>query len=87
MLRNLEGKLRAEDAWEIVGVLPGQRTQHHNERLGEAMRELGWTRKKLRFGGPAEWCYVRGESHKQIELHRDYGDQLEARPEDWKPPF
>jgi predicted P-loop ATPase len=64
-LQGMVGKLRAAEVWEIVGVLPGQRTQDHNARLGEAMRALGWRRTKLRFGGGPEWCYVRGTKDEQ----------------------
>ncbi|HEX8341978.1 MAG TPA: VapE domain-containing protein [Tepidisphaeraceae bacterium] len=58
---DLNGKLRAEDVWTILGVPPGQRTQDQNGRLGAAMKTNGWERKKLRFGGKPEYCYVRGE--------------------------
>lgn len=61
VLRGLEGKIKAEDAWSILGIPTGHRTQELNARLGEAMRSLGWKRKKLRFGGTnPEWAYVRG---------------------------
>jgi hypothetical protein len=59
-LGDLKGKFRATDAWEIVGVPKDRRTQQDNVRLGEVMRELGWARKQLRFGGNPEGCYVRG---------------------------
>ncbi len=71
------GKLQAEDAWRIVGVVAGHRTQDHNLRLGEALRELGWTRTKRRFGGDPEWCYVRGDKHEQGQAI-----QLELDPDD-----
>ncbi|MFN3275072.1 MAG: VapE domain-containing protein [Paracoccus sp. (in: a-proteobacteria)] len=58
------GRVRAEDAWRIVGRLPGQRTQDDNERLGDAMRRLDFHRTKRRFGLPhPEWCYVRGDGN------------------------
>ncbi|KWV95941.1 virulence-associated E family protein [Erythrobacter sp. AP23] len=59
------GKLRAADAWDILDIPSGQRTQEHNARLGEAMRELGWTRKKLRFGDGPEHAYAKGTSEEQ----------------------
>lgn len=63
----LEGKLKAADAWRIVGRQAGQRTQDDNERLGDAMRRLGFDRSRRRFGLPhPEWCYVRGDGVKQI---------------------
>jgi hypothetical protein len=63
ILNGAEGKLRSIDAWAIVGVPEGQRTQEHNQRLGDAMRELGWERTKLRFdGGGPENCYAKGDA-------------------------
>lgn len=60
----LEGKVRAEDAWRIVGKPRGMRTQDDNDRLGDAMRRLGFERKQRRFGGRSpEWCYIRGGKH------------------------
>jgi hypothetical protein len=66
------GKIRSVDAWEIIGLPVGQRTQVHNERLGNAMRELGWRRKQMRFGHGPEWAYVRdgAETLKQHDLFR-----------------
>ena len=63
VLGDMKGKLLPADAWTIVGLLPGQRQQEHNRRLGEAMRALGWKRdhnQKRRFNGKPENCYVRG---------------------------
>lgn len=68
-LGGLEGKLRAADAWTIVAVPVERRTQHDNERLGEVMRELGWDRKKLRFGGAPEWCYVKGDGTQRLAVN------------------
>lgn len=31
------------------------------------MRRLGWERTKRRFGGEAEWCYVRGSKTEREE--------------------
>jgi hypothetical protein len=59
----MEGKLLVADAWTLVGINNGQQTQMHNERLGKAMRRLGWERTKLRFGNSnPENCYKRGRS-------------------------
>lgn len=58
-----EGKLKSIDAWTVLNIPVGQRTQVQSERLGAAMRELGWERKKLRLGGPnPDWCYVKGHA-------------------------
>ncbi len=53
-LGDLEGRLLAQDAWLLVGVAPGQRTDAMGERLRDALAELGFQRPKdgkLRFGG------------------------------------
>src|SRR5262249_50635234 len=61
-LGDIKGKLLAADAWTIVGLGKdvGRRTQDHNERLGRAMKELGFTRTVASFDGKNERCYVRG---------------------------
>jgi len=60
-LVDLVGKLRAQDAWCIVGKPDvGNRTQDDMNRLGESMRLLGWERRQRRFGGNPEWCYLKG---------------------------
>ena len=67
LLGDLEGKLLAADAWTLVGITNGQQTQDHNNRLGMAMRQLGWKRDKLRFGGKdPENCYRRGDSKEKV---------------------
>jgi len=57
----MAGKLKAEDAWRIVGRVAGLRTQDDNERLGDTMRRLRFDRKQRRFGGDPVWGYVRGD--------------------------
>lgn len=59
------GKIRALTVWDIVELPKGHRNQSHNCRIGEAMTKLGFKRTKLRFGGPPEWCYVRGTKREQ----------------------
>lgn len=61
-----EGKLKTEDAWQIVGKPGGQRTQDDNARLGDAMRRLGFERTQRRFGGKPEYCYLRGDGARRI---------------------
>jgi len=59
------GKILASEAWDIVDVRPGMRTQDHNERLGAAMRKLGWERKKARFDGKVQWGYAKGTAQER----------------------
>jgi len=52
------GRIAVEDVFRLIGVEKGQRTQHHNARVGEAMRQLGWRREKQRRDGVQTYCYV-----------------------------
>jgi hypothetical protein len=82
-LGDRHGKLRAEEAWLIVGLRSAQRTQEHNVRLGSAMQELGWERKKLRFGSTPAWCYVKGskaEREQQLTVSV-IDEQVHVRPD------
>lgn len=86
----LAGKLRAEDAWRIVGKPAGMRNQDDNERLGDVMRRLGFDRTKRRFGLPnPEWCYVRGDGGRRIVPKFDPHGELDGVAltdgEDWSP--
>jgi len=60
VLGDLNGKMAAETAWQVVGLPAGQRAQEHNARLGEAMKALGWGRTKRRINRHCVWVYARG---------------------------
>jgi predicted P-loop ATPase len=71
-LGDYEGKIRAVSAWKILGIEAGRRSQYDNERLSDAMRQLGWKRRQLRFGGNPEGAYVRGKDQRiEIVVTRD----------------
>ena len=65
------GKIRATDIWKILDVDPKARTPGGDNRMGAAMRELGWERKQRRYGGDPEWSYIKGGSDRQIYATRD----------------
>jgi predicted P-loop ATPase len=66
VLGDLQGKLRAADAWMIVGMEDvGRRTQDHNQRLGAVMKDLGFERKSLSFDGRKQKAYARGTEEQQ----------------------
>jgi Virulence-associated protein E len=74
----LNGKLAVEDVWLIVNVPAGMRTQEHNARLGDAMRELGWDHSRRRDGGEhgkrRVYIYGRrskGEQESSISVSQD----------------
>jgi hypothetical protein len=57
----MNGKIMSEDVWTILQLIPKQRTQQHQEWLGQAMKLLGWERTRLRSGGGKHsYYYVRG---------------------------
>ena len=68
---DLEGKIQTKDVWDLVQVPIERREQEHNDRLGEAMRGLGWERTKRRFGGPKpENCYIKGDASRKLVVVR-----------------
>lgn len=42
ILGDVDGKLRSDDVWRLVGVLDGQRNQTLSARVSQSMHELGW---------------------------------------------
>lgn len=64
-LGDLVGKIPVRETWEILQINPSHRHQPQNERLGLAMRELGWERVKRRMDGKLIYCYVRGNEEEQ----------------------
>jgi hypothetical protein len=87
----MEGKIAAEDLWTALNIRPSQRSQMHNENLGDAMKQLGWTRTRLRIGeGERVYGYVKGKDpHRRIIVYPAsdgsparavYEDEEEARP-------
>jgi hypothetical protein len=54
------GRIRASCVWDLLDIPMAQRASMA-AAVGKAMQELGWERRKLRFGGPnPEWGYQRG---------------------------
>jgi hypothetical protein len=65
----LNGKIRSEDVWLLLGVKPAHRSQDLFEKRGDALKQLGWKHKYFRDGGQGQraYYYVRGpEPHKLI---------------------
>ncbi len=68
-LRDLQGRIKASDVWLMLGKLPGHRAPTDNQRVGEAMRLLGFQRKKLRIEGHPQNAYWRGDGNLRIYVH------------------
>jgi predicted P-loop ATPase len=72
-LANRTGKLRVADAYLICGIEPGKANQDQIVRLGRAIRELNWERKRRRFDGVLEYAYVKGTpEQREVELIVEY---------------
>jgi predicted P-loop ATPase len=77
----LKGKILASDAWVIVNLDAGRRTQDQNARIGHAMKSLGFERKKLQFDSKPKWGYARGsleEQKKRICIERSPSGRIVA---------
>jgi predicted P-loop ATPase len=79
VLGDVQGKIRCEDIWRIIDKPLSHRSQHDNNRLGAAMRDLGWERKLVKIAGRTCRAYVRGLlPYSPIELWKT-GDGWEAK--------
>jgi predicted P-loop ATPase len=74
-LGDKHGKIMSVDVWKILGVETGRQTPWDNTRMGQAMRELGWTPSQRHFGtGRKKSAYVKGTPVEQraiIYVFRD----------------
>jgi hypothetical protein len=68
-LGDVTGKIRSSDIWELLDIPIAQRP-NVAARVGNAMQELGWVRKKMRFGGKnTEYGYERGnDDERRVRL-------------------
>lgn len=57
-LEGRSGKILSEDVFRLLGIPAGQRIQAQNNRIGEAMRRLGWRRERVRRDGTLQYCYL-----------------------------
>jgi predicted P-loop ATPase len=71
-LGDMEGKIASTSVWTILNVQPGHRTQDQNQRVGKAMRDLGWRRANsagtVKIDGKLVVGYVRGKSPTTIVI-------------------
>lgn len=81
VLRDRSGQIQMEEVWKIVGVPKGQRGQLEAVRLGEAMRELGWQKKRRRYDGQLKYCYVRGEGQR-LWVREDEDERVDVVEDD-----
>ncbi|MBU1175540.1 MAG: virulence-associated E family protein [Alphaproteobacteria bacterium] len=77
-LGDMEGMIRSDDAWKILGIQPAQRRMHY-EPFGAAMRTLGWERGRRTFLGSKCRVYYRGSetsSYRPIIVRSSPGEGI-----------
>jgi virulence-associated protein E len=92
----MEGKIASESIWVILGARAAQRSQEANERVGTALRKLGWTRpsennNKVRIKKRLVLGYVKGEKpwrpiiatrDEAGDVHVHYTDALDPKDDE-----
>ena len=76
--RGRDGVLFVHDAYEFLGISPKQRTQADAERVGEAIKELGFTetRQRRNRDGKPERAWVRGDTGQRFSFEVHNGRRL-----------
>jgi Virulence-associated protein E len=74
---DMKGKIAAASIWVILDMKEGMRAQVHNQRMGDAMRKLGWVRPNksglLSIEGRMVSGYVKGDQPwPMIKAERTY---------------
>src|SRR5439155_17485756 len=76
-LADRHGKIRSVDVWNILGVETGRQTPWENTRMGQVMKELGWTPIQRHFGiGRKESAYVKGTPAEQMAIIYVFRDPI-----------
>jgi predicted P-loop ATPase len=68
---DIEGWIMSTDVRTIIGKPIGQFNASDERRMGEAMRRLGFTRKRRRVDGGNPWGYLRGDLPARIFVRVD----------------
>lgn len=80
-LADAHGKLRVSDALVLAGF--DRPTFYRSQVIGQAMRDLGWSRGRYRFDGAVKYAYARGtrlQRESILEVERGADGQLVVRP-------
>ena len=57
---DITGRIAITEAWQVLGIQSRVLTQDEMQRFGNAMRMLGWQRKRGRTSGELAYVYYRG---------------------------
>lgn len=63
-----EGRILVADIYDLVGLILVDVTPAQESSIGNAMRKLGWTRKRARRGGKLVYVYQRGTSEAWLSV-------------------
>lgn len=76
-LGHREGVIFADDIWSLLDIPVAQRASHY-EKLGKAMRDIGWERVRRRRtrGGPQTGAYVRGAQSHRLSVSQGFRGEL-----------
>lgn len=87
---SLNGKIRANDVWTIIGMPIDRRTTRDSTRVSNAMKQLGFRHASLRFSGDKAKGYCRGTPNEELEEIIAYRDRvdgaLRVQMKDARPP-
>lgn len=80
------GRITTEDVYRLLGVAVDRRHQTMMELVADAMKELGWEKRKVKFSGLSLNGYLKGtEGERSLELSLvkdDTTGRLKLAPED-----
>lgn len=72
------GRISTSEVWAIVGV-PLDRRNAQGQRLGNAMKSMGWARRRVKIKGKNSYAYFKGEEFPEIAFN-DRSGKYEALP-------
>jgi predicted P-loop ATPase len=68
-----EGYIFAADLWKLLGIEPGRVTQNDYNRIGKAMKVLGFQKTQKRLGSVRATAYQKGRVDQHLKpIKKDY---------------
>jgi predicted P-loop ATPase len=68
---DMEGRIKEETLWDIIGgIEPAKRTSRDASRITSAMRQLGWSKKRIVVNGERVQGWTKGEQQVGVPLPR-----------------
>lgn len=73
-------RVPTHDVWRFVGILDGQMSQELNRRVGQAMKDLGFTKKTVKTTEGNDYYYQSGDGSELVNL-KQVGDRWVVKKE------